>query len=190
MAIKLIAGLGNPGKDYQSHRHNAGFWFVDTLADLHCADFKPQSKFFGEVARVNISKLNLYLLKPNTYMNHSGRSIQSMAKFYQIKPDEILVTHDELDYDAGVAKIKYSGGHGGHGGLRDTIKALGSNDFYRLRIGIGHPGNKSQVVNFVLKAPNKTENQAIQNAIHSALGTIKQIVLGEFDAAMNALHTG
>lgn len=190
MTIKLIVGLGNPGKDYQSQRHNAGFWFVELLSNLYAGDFKRQSKFFGEVAEVNIKGAKLYLLKPNVYMNHSGQSIQSLAKFYQIKLDEILVAHDELDLDPGVAKIKSGGGHGGHNGLRDTIKALGGNNFYRLRIGIGHPGDKSQVLDFVLKSPSKSQNQAIQNAMDNALKVIEQVVQGNIEAAMNILHAG
>lgn len=190
MAIKLIVGLGNPGKDYQSHRHNAGFWFVDALSKLYAGDFKRQSKFFAKVAQINISGTRVYLLKPSTYMNISGQAVQSLAQFYQIKLDEILVVHDELDLNPGVAKIKSAGGHGGHNGLRDIIKSLGGNGFYRLRIGIGHPGDKSKVLNFVLKAPSKSENIAIQNALTNALGVIEKIIFGDIDAAMNTLHTG
>ncbi|SMN13229.1 Peptidyl-tRNA hydrolase [Bathymodiolus heckerae thiotrophic gill symbiont] len=189
MAIKLIVGLGNPGKDYQAHRHNVGFWFCDALAYSYTGTFKKESKFFGEVAQVNIAGVNVWLLKPNTYMNGSGQSIQSIAKFYQIDANEILIAHDELDIDPGTARIKFSGGHGGHNGLRDTIKALGSNDFYRLRVGIGHPGDKSQVADFVLHTPNKSEIEAIQNTLADSLNVIKQVVKGDVESAMKTLHT-
>ncbi|MCS5592880.1 MAG: aminoacyl-tRNA hydrolase [Gammaproteobacteria bacterium] len=189
MTIKLIVGLGNPGKDYQPHRHNVGFWFCDALAHLYSGSFKKETKFFGGVAQINVAGSSLRLLKPGTYMNRSGQSIQSIAKFYQINADEILVAHDELDLDPGVARIKFSGGHGGHNGLRDTIKALSSKDFYRLRIGIGHPGDKSKVADFVLHTPNKSEIEPIQTALVNSLNVIEQVVKGDIEPAMNALHT-
>ena len=189
MTIKLIVGLGNPGKDYQPHRHNVGFWFCDALAHLYSGTFNKETKFFGEVAQVNIAGSNLRLLKPNTYMNRSGQSIQSIAKFYQINTDEILVAHDELDLNPGVARIKFSGGHGGHNGLRDTIKALSSNDFYRLRIGIGHPGDRSKVADFVLHTPNKSEVEPIQTALVNSLNVIEQVIKGDIEPAMKTLHT-
>ncbi|CAC9567638.1 Peptidyl-tRNA hydrolase (EC 3.1.1.29) [uncultured Gammaproteobacteria bacterium] len=189
MAIKLIVGLGNPGKDYQAHRHNVGFWFCDALAHLYAGVFKKESKFFGDTIQVNIAGANVRLLKPSTYMNASGKSIQSIAKFYQINANEILIVHDELDINPGVAKIKFSGGHGGHNGLRDTIKALGSKDFYRLRIGIGHPGDKSKVADFVLHAPNKSEFEPIQTTLADSLNVIEQLIKGDVDSAMKALHT-
>jgi len=189
MTIKLIVGLGNPGKDYQPHRHNVGFWFCDALAHLYSGAFKKETKFFGEVAQVNIAGSNLRLLKPNTYMNRSGQSIQSIAKFYQINTNEILVAHDELDLNPGVARIKFSGGHGGHNGLRDAIKALSSNDFYRLRIGIGHPGDRSKVADFVLHTPNKSEVEPIQTALVNSLNVIEQVVKGNIEPAMKTLHT-
>ncbi len=189
MAIKLIVGLGNPGKDYQSHRHNVGFWFCDALAHLYSGNFKKESKFFGEVAQINITGSNLRLLKPSTYMNRSGQSIQSIANFYQINTDEILIAHDELDLNPGIARIKNGGGHGGHNGLRDTIKALNNNNFYRLRIGIGHPGDKSKVADFVLHAPNKSEIGPIQTALTNSLNIVEQLVNGETEKAMKTLHT-
>ena len=189
MAIKLIVGLGNPGKDYQAHRHNVGFWFCDTLAHSYMAVFKKEAKFFGDVAQVNIAGANVRLLKPNTYMNASGKSIQSIAKFYQIHANKILIVHDELDINPGVAKIKFSGGHGGHNGLRDTINTLGSKDFYRLRIGIGHPGDKSKVADFVLHAPNKSEFESIQTTLIDSLNVIEQLINGDVDSAMKVLHT-
>ncbi|SMN01315.1 Peptidyl-tRNA hydrolase [uncultured Candidatus Thioglobus sp.] len=189
MAIKLIVGLGNPGKDYQAHRHNVGFWFCDALVNLYVGAFKKESKFFGEVAKINLAGSDVWLLKPSTYVNESGRSIQSIAKFYQIDANEILVIHDELDLDPGTARIKFSGGHGGHNGLRDTIKAIDSNDFYRLRIGIGHPGDRSQVSDFVLNAPKKSEIEPLQNALTDSLQVIELLVKGEVESAMQTLHT-
>jgi PTH1 family peptidyl-tRNA hydrolase len=189
VAIKLIVGLGNPGKDYQVHRHNVGFWFCDALVRLYTGVFKKEAKFFGEVAQVNIAGVFVRLLKPNTYMNASGKSIQSIANFYQIDTEEILVVHDELDINPGTVKIKFSGGHGGHNGLRDTIKALASKDFYRLRIGIGHPGDKSKVADFVLHAPNKSEIGLIEDVLIDSLNVIEQVVKGEVEMAMQILHT-
>lgn len=189
MTIKLVVGLGNPGKDYQSHRHNVGFWFCDALAHLYAGCFKKETKFFGEIVKINVAGLGLYLLKPSTYMNHSGQSVQSVAKFYQINTDEILVAHDELDLCPGTAKIKFSGGHSGHNGLRDTIKALNSNDFYRIRFGIGRPVDRSKVVDFVLHAPNKSETESIQSALTNSLSVIEQMTKGKTEQAMQALHT-
>jgi len=189
MTIKLIVGLGNPGKDYQSHRHNVGFWFVDSLANLYGGNFKKEAKFFGDATKVNIAGSGVFLLKPNTFMNASGKSISAIAKFYQIKVDEILVAHDELDLNPNTVRVKFSGGHGGHNGLRDTIKALGSKDFYRLRIGIGHPGDKSKVSGFVLHAPNKSELEPIQNSLVNALGVIEDVIKGDTEKAMRNLHT-
>ncbi len=189
MAIKLIVGLGNPGKDYQLHRHNVGFWFIDALARLYSGSFKKEPKFFGELAQIIIAGTKTYLLKPNTYMNHSGRSIQSVAKFYQINVDEILVAHDDLDIPPGTIKIKLSGGHGGHNGIKDTIKALSGNDFYRLRIGIGRPDDKSKIVDFVLHPANKSEEGHIQDALLDALNVIEQVSQGETAQAMKTLHT-
>ena len=189
MTIKLIVGLGNPGKEYQSHRHNVGFWFVDALAKLYGANFKKETKFFGEVAKANIGGSNVWLLKPNTFMNASGKAINAIANFYQISVSEVLVVHDELDLNPGTARLKLDGGHGGHNGLRDTIKALNSKIFYRLRIGIGHPGDKSKVSGFVLHAPNKSEIEPIQSSLVSALSVIEDVVRGEDEKAMRQLHT-
>ncbi|MDC9726801.1 MAG: aminoacyl-tRNA hydrolase [Candidatus Thioglobus sp.] len=189
MAIKLIVGLGNPGKDYQSHRHNVGFWFCDAIASLYSGTFKKETKFLGEVTQVTIAEKSVRLLKPTTFMNRSGQSIQALAKFYQLNVDEILVVHDELDLDVGMAKLKTEGGHGGHNGLRDTIKALGSKSFHRLRLGIGHPGNKAQVADYVLHAPNKSELEPIQSAMIDALQVIEDVVQGNIDKAMKNLHT-
>ncbi len=189
MAIKLIVGLGNPGKDYQSHRHNVGFWFVDTLSNLYSFSFKEQSKFFGEAAKANIAGHSTHILKPSVYMNRSGQSVVGLAKFYKILPEQILVVHDELDLPCGTAKLKFSGGHGGHNGLRDTIKALNTQGFYRLRIGIDHPGDKSLVSDYVLHAPKKSELGLIQGALTDALQVIDDIIIGNHEKAMRQLHT-
>ncbi len=188
MTIKLIVGLGNPGDKYQLHRHNVGFWFVDALAHAYGGNFKKESKFFGDVAKTTIGGHPVWLLKPNTFMNASGKAIAAMANFYQLSADEVLTVHDELDLSPGTARLKLSGGHGGHNGLRDTIKAIGK-DFYRLRIGIGHPGDKSQVSNFVLRAPGQSELDPIQDALVSSLQVIEDVVLGDMEKAMRELHT-
>ncbi|MFP6776044.1 MAG: aminoacyl-tRNA hydrolase [PS1 clade bacterium] len=189
MAIKLIVGLGNPGKGYQSHRHNVGFWFVDALAKLYPAKFKNDSKLFCDLALSSVSDFHVRVVKPNTYMNRSGQSIQSVAKFFKINVDEVLIVHDDLDLEPGFARLKFGGGHGGHNGLRDAIKALGSNDFYRLRVGIGHPGDSSQVSDYVLHSPGSYDLGLIQNALVDSLNVIEKVVAGENESAMKALHT-
>jgi PTH1 family peptidyl-tRNA hydrolase len=181
MAISLIVGLGNPDKEYEEHRHNVGFWFVDKLAQ----DFKVEKKFFGVLGYFK----NTRLLKPMTFMNRSGLSVQALANFYKIKPEEILVVHDELDLSAGIVRLKKGGGHGGHNGLRDIISALGSSDFYRLRLGIGHPGDRNLVSNFVLHKPSAIEKTQIEDAMTKATLDIETIIAGNFDKAMQTLHT-
>ncbi len=193
MAIKLIVGLGNPGGAYQAHRHNVGFWFVEAVADL-CAEniaqnFKKESKFLARVAKVTISDCSVLLIEPDTYMNRSGQSVQKVAQFYKIRADEILIVHDDLDLNPSVVKLKFGGGHGGHNGLRDTIQALQSADFHRLRIGIGHPGDKSKVADFVLCAAPKSEAALIHQAIARALDEIVPIVRGDSAMAMQNLHS-
>ncbi len=187
--IKLIVGLGNPGKNYQEHRHNAGFWFVESLATLNSSKFTIQSKFVGETCSFSLSSKKIFLLKPQTYMNNSGGSIKSFLNYYDISPEETLVVHDELDLPTGTVKIKLGGGHGGHNGLRDIIKAAGSQNFYRLRIGIGHPGSKDEVIDYVLNAPSKIELSAIQESMSRASNIVELLVKGSFEDAMKALHT-
>ena len=187
--IKLIVGLGNPGKDYQEHRHNAGFWFVESLASSKGSKFTSQSKFLGETSSIAFDSNKVFLLKPKTFMNNSGASIKSFLSYYNISPDETLVVHDELDLPIGAVKIKLAGGHGGHNGLRDTIKALNSKDFYRLRIGIAHPGSKDDVVDYVLDAPSKFELSSIEQGMSNAMNIIEMLVNGNFEDAMKALHT-
>lgn len=188
-SVKLIVGLGNPGGQYEQTRHNAGFWFVEEVARQFNVQFRPETKFLGEAARVQSNGLDVWLLKPMTFMNRSGQSIQALAKFYKIAPEEILVVHDELDLDPGVARLKTSGGHGGHNGLRDTIAALGTKDFKRLRLGIGHPGDRNQVVDYVLKAASKTDRVLIDDAIYDATRVLPDLLNGDMARAMNELHT-
>lgn len=191
MSIKLIVGLGNPGDKYAATRHNAGFWFVDAVAAQNNSKLVSDAKMFGEVGKLNsgLSNQDTWLLKPTTFMNASGRAIAALANYYKITPAEILVVHDELDLPAGSAKLKFGGGHGGHNGLKDTHAALGTADYWRLRLGIDHPGDKNEVVNYVLKAPTKGEFDALQSSIHAACGVVPFLLKGEFDSAMLKLHT-
>ncbi|MGX5173295.1 aminoacyl-tRNA hydrolase [Aliikangiella sp. IMCC44653] len=188
-AIKLIVGLGNPGPQYSQTRHNAGAWYVEALAQAYSIPLQLETKFFGVTGRGLIANKDVRLLIPNTFMNLSGKSVGALATFYKILPDEILVAHDELDIEPGLVKLKQSGGHGGHNGLRDIIKSLANNkDFYRLRIGIGHPGNKNQVSDFVLgKAPQAQQRQ-IEESIDEALRHTPDIVSGEHAKVMQSMH--
>ena len=187
--IKLIVGLGNPGPKYSETRHNAGFWFVEDLASQYRSRFLPEKKFHGEVARINLEGKDIWLLKPETYMNRSGLSVVSLAAFYKIAPENILVAHDEIDLKAGTARLKSGGGHGGHNGLRDIISHLGTKDFQRLRIGVDHPGSKDLVVDYVLKRPDSKDRQAIEDSINDALRVMPKIAAGEWEKAMHLLHT-
>lgn len=188
--MKLIVGLANPGQEYQKTRHNAGAWVVEYLANRHQGQLKADSKFFGLTAKIRLSDQEVKLLIPTTFMNLSGKSVAAMAKFYQIEPTEILVIHDELDLPPGIAKFKQGGGHGGHNGLRDIINKLGNNnDFYRLRIGIGHPGHKDKVAGFVLnKAPEK-EQALIDASVDEAARCIDILMRDGLAKAQNRLHT-
>jgi PTH1 family peptidyl-tRNA hydrolase len=187
--IKLIVGLGNPGPKYSETRHNAGFWFVEDLASQYRSRFLPEKKFHGEVARINLEGKDIWLLKPETYMNRSGLSVVSLAAFYKIAPENILVAHDEIDLKAGTARLKSGGGHGGHNGLRDIISHLGTKDFQRLRIGVDHPGSKDMVVDYVLKRPDSKDRQAIEDSINEALRVMPKVAAGEWEKAMHQLHT-
>ena len=189
--IKLIVGLGNPGDKYEATRHNAGFWFVDAIAAQTNSKLTIDAKMFGHVGKLDADK---WLLKPTTFMNGSGKAVAALANYYKILPSEILVAHDELDLPTGSAKLKFGGGHGGHNGLRDIHAALGTADYWRLRLGIDHPGlsspNKAnEVINYVLKAPTKTESDALQASIHAACGVVELLLKGEFESAMQKLHT-
>ncbi|MGD8711613.1 MAG: aminoacyl-tRNA hydrolase [Thiohalophilus sp.] len=187
--VELIVGLGNPGAEYEDTRHNAGFWFVDTLARQQNVFFKSEKKFHGEVAKFSHAGQDVWLLKPETFMNLSGQAVQALARFYKINVENILVVHDDLDLPPGAARLKQGGGHGGHNGLRDIISKMGGNGFQRLRLGIGHPGDKSRVTGHVLKKSSSEDRIAIENAIDAALKVLPTILDGELQKAMNQLHT-
>ncbi len=186
--IDLIVGLGNPGAQYEQTRHNAGFWFVEEIARLKGAHFRPDSKFSGEVCKVVVEGRELWLLKPDTFMNRSGQAVQKLASFYKIPVDQILVAHDELDLEPGTARLKTAGGHGGHNGLRDIIAHLGK-DFQRLRIGIGHPGHRDQVTDYVLHRASQDDQIAIDNAIDDALRVLPLLAEGSWEKALHRLHS-
>lgn len=188
-AVALIVGLGNPGSQYEETRHNAGFWFVEQIARQQGEQFRLENKFHAEIAKVVIGANQVWLLKPNTFMNRSGQSVAALARFYKIPLENILVVHDELDLDPGTARLKQGGGHGGHNGLRDIVAQMGGKDFMRLRIGIGHPGNSKQVSNYVLSRATADEQRFIEESIGDALKVLPQVVSGEFQKAMNDLHS-
>ncbi|OFT24271.1 aminoacyl-tRNA hydrolase [Neisseria sp. HMSC03D10] len=187
--IKMIVGLGNPGSEYEQTRHNAGFWFIDELAWQYKATLKEEKKFFGSVARISISGSDLWLLKPSTFMNRSGQAVAALAQFYKIKPEEILVVHDELDIPCGRIKFKLGGGNGGHNGLKDIQARLGTPDFYRLRLGIDHPGNRNLVVGYVLNKPSPEHRQQIDEAINKSLKAVPMLLAGEWEEAVRFLHS-
>ncbi len=188
--IKLIVGLGNPGQQYEKTRHNAGFLFLDTLAqELGCA-WSNQSRFQGLFAEGSIAGGKVMLLKPDTFMNRSGQSVGKITRYYKLHPEEILVVHDELDFNPGVVKLKKDGGHAGHNGLRDIIAHLGSKEFYRLRIGIGRPAAGKVVADFVLSSPSRPEWEMLLNAFDLSRGFIGQMVTGDMSTVMNKLNTG
>jgi len=181
--IRLIAGLGNPGPDYSATRHNAGFWFVDELAHRLKVSFTPERSYFGRAARTNVSGRPVWLLEPTTFMNLSGKSVAALARFFKIEPNEILVAHDELDLMPGQVKLKLGGSHAGHNGLKDIHAQLGSGDYWRLRIGIGHPGVKSEVINYVLKKPSPEHRVEIEKSIEQALSGIDLVLEGDMERA-------
>ncbi|MEO5737776.1 MAG: aminoacyl-tRNA hydrolase [Variovorax sp.] len=187
--IKLFVGLGNPGQEYETTRHNAGFWWVDALARDWKLSLVPDRSYHGLVARANIAGQSVWLLEPQTFMNLSGKSVGALARFFKIAPDEILVVHDELDVVPGQAKLKFGGSHAGHNGLRDIHAQLGTGDYWRLRLGIGHPGVKSEVVNWVLKKPLKEQREAIEDAIARTLHAAPALVAGEMEKATMQIHT-
>ncbi len=189
-AIKLIVGLGNPGSEYRGTRHNAGADFVEELARQCGTSLQAESKFFGLAGRVTLSGHDLRLLIPTTFMNRSGQAVAAMAGFFKIAPEEILVVHDELDIPPGTARFKRGGGHGGHNGLRDIVPALGNNkDFYRLRIGIGHPGHASRVTGYVLGAPSQVDRTRMDACIDEAIAALPLLLNGDGTKAMTRLHS-
>jgi len=188
LPLRIIVGLGNPGPEHQVTRHNVGFWFVDLLARRHGGEFRDYRKYSGETARVIIDGQELILLKPTTYMNRSGLSVRQISDFYKIVPDDILVAHDELDLPVGSVRLKNGGGHGGHNGLRDTIAHIGEN-FWRLRLGIGHPGIKAEVIDYVLTRAPRAEEDLILEAVNTAADSVPLILEQGAERAMTKLHS-
>jgi PTH1 family peptidyl-tRNA hydrolase len=187
--IALIVGLGNPGAEYAETRHNAGFRFIDSLREMAGATLRPESRFSGVVAKTNIASSPVWLLAPTTFMNRSGNSVAAFSRYFKIPPSEMLVAYDELDLPPGTVRLKFGGGDGGHNGLRDVIEKLGTADFYRLRIGIGHPGSASEVVSYVLKKAPTVERDKIDAAIDDVRKRIVDIVQGQMQQVMNVLHS-
>ncbi len=187
--IKLFVGLGNPGPDYEATRHNAGFWWIDALAGQLGVRLQLERSYFGLMARTTVDGQTVWLLAPQTFMNKSGQSVATLARFFKIAPAEILVVHDELDLPAGETKLKLGGSHAGHNGLRDIHGQLGSADYWRLRIGIDHPGHKAEVVNWVLKKPSPEQRDAIEQGIERSLKGVVDLVNGRMDKAMVQIHT-
>jgi PTH1 family peptidyl-tRNA hydrolase len=190
--LRLIAGLGNPGPDYEATRHNAGFWWLDDIARKLGVTLQSDRAYQARVARLNRPVADggpLWLVEPQTFMNLSGKSVAGLARFFKIAPEEVLVAHDELDLPPGEIKLKQGGGHGGHNGLRDIHAQLGSSDYWRLRIGIGHPGVKTEVMNYVLGRPPAAQREAIEAALARATGVLDTLLAGEMARATSALHT-
>lgn len=187
--IKLFVGLGNPGPDYAATRHNAGFWWLEALASALNVTLQPDKSYHGRVVRTTVQGHTLWLLEPQTFMNLSGKSVAALARFFKIQPEEILVVHDELDIPPGQARLKFGGSHAGHNGLRDIHAQLGSADYWRLRLGIGHPGVKSEVVNWVLKKPSPDNRNAIEDCVQRTLKAVPHLIDGEMEKAMQIAHT-
>ncbi len=187
--LRLIVGLGNPGPEHARTRHNAGFWFIDALAESLRGRFGLESRLFGETAKVEIAGAPVWLLRPATYMNLSGKSVAAALRYWKIDPAECLLAHDELDLPPGSARLKFDGGHGGQNGLRDTMQVLGHGGFHRLRLGIGHPGHKDKVTSWVLGRPGKDDEAAMLRAVDDAIGVLPLALAGDMNEAMKRLHT-
>jgi PTH1 family peptidyl-tRNA hydrolase len=188
MAIRLIAGLGNPGREHERDRHNVGFWLLDRLVDAQGVSLRKDAKHHARIARIAAPSGDVWLCEPQTYMNLSGRSVAGLARFYKIAPGEILVVHDELDFPPGTARMKLGGGVAGHNGLKDIQAQLGTQGFWRLRIGIGHPGDRDVVADYVLNAPAPGERELIEAAVARGLEVMPLVLAGNMQAAMQALH--
>lgn len=189
MTIRLLVGLGNPGPEYEATRHNAGFWWIDAVAAKLKAMLQPERGYHGLVARINRSGGEpLWLLQPMTFMNLSGKSVAALARFFKIAPQEILVAHDELDLQPGQAKLKLGGSAAGHNGLKDIHAQMGTLDFWRLRLGIGHPGVKAEVINYVLKKPSPEHRKAIDESIERSLESLDLLLAGQMERAMMSVH--
>jgi PTH1 family peptidyl-tRNA hydrolase len=188
MSISLIVGLGNPGEKYAPTRHNVGYWLIERLADAAGVKLKAEKKVMGDVAQASLAHSNIRLLRPSTYMNESGMAVRKMLDFYKLTPEQMLIVHDELDLPPGTVRLKQGGGHGGHNGLRDIISHCGK-DFLRMRIGIGHPGEKSQVTGYVLRSPGSKERRLIEDALPDAERAIETLLQDGLERAMHKLHT-
>ncbi len=186
--LQLLVGLGNPGSRYEKTRHNVGQWFIQRLAEVHRLSFQTHTRLQAQVSLWPAAEGDLRLCLPTTYMNESGQAVQKLSAYFKIPPEAILVIHDELDLEPGIVRLKVAGGHGGHNGLRSLIAHLGSNAFIRLRLGIGHPGHRAQVTNYVLEAPSMSDKKAIDEAIEQSLCVLTPILAGQFELAMNRLH--
>ncbi len=186
--IRLITGLGNPGSRYAKTRHNAGFWFADELVHQQGGSWRNEVRFFGQCAELRTRQGILRLLKPDTFMNASGRAVGALVRYYNLQPEQVLVAHDEIDLPCGVIKLKRAGGHGGHNGLRDIISHLGANNFVRLRIGVGHPGHSDQVTDYVLNRPAVAEQKLLDDGLRRAVDCFDDLASGNIDLAMNGLH--
>jgi len=187
--IRLLVGLGNPGPEYENTRHNAGFWWLDAVAGALNAPLVMDKSYYGCCARTVVNGQTVWLLQPQTFMNLSGKSVAALAKFFKIAPQEILVAHDELDIVPGEAKLKLGGSHAGHNGLRDIHAQIGTDQYWRLRLGIGHPGNKAEVVHWVLKKPSLDHRIAIDQAIERSLKALPHLLAGDMEAATRLIHT-
>ena len=188
-AISLVCGLGNPGAQYEATRHNAGFWFLDALARTCSLPWRPETRFFGDLADSRLANQRVRFLKPGTFMNECGGSVAAVCAYFDIPPEQVLVVHDDLDLPAGTVRVKQGGGHGGHNGLRDIFAKLGSREFIRLRIGIGHPGNSDDVSDWVLRKPSPEDKEAMLDAVDRAVAQIDQLVGGDLEPVMKVLHT-
>ena len=186
---KLFVGLGNPGAEYEATRHNVGFWWLEAAARELKVNLVPEKSYWGLAGRTQIHGQTVWLLAPQTFMNLSGKSVGALAKFFKIQPADILVVHDELDIEPGQAKLKKGGGHAGHNGLRDIHAHLGTADYWRLRVGIGHPGEKTEVANWVLKKPSPEHRQAIDETLSRSIKALPQLLSGDMDKAMALIHT-
>ena len=187
--IKLFVGLGNPGPEYEATRHNAGFWWIDALSRELKAPLALDKNYYGQVARTSINGQTVWLLQPLTFMNLSGKSVAALARFFKIAPEEILVAHDELDVTPGQVKLKFGGSHAGHNGLRDIHAQVASPDYWRLRLGVGHPGVKAEVINWVLKKPSKEHRAAIEACIDRCLKAVPELLAGNMEKATMMIHT-
>lgn len=186
--IQLIVGLGNPGQQYEATRHNVGAWFIEMLAREFSIDLKTENKFQGSIGRIQTTENDLWLLIPTTYMNKSGLAVKALSHFYKIPPEAILVAHDELDFPPGITRFKQEGGHGGHNGIRDVIDHLQSKNFHRLRIGIGHPGHRDQVTDYVLSRPSKKDHELIVDSLELAKSVLPTFISGDYQKAIALLH--